>query len=433
MTNWKFVLAPMGSAGDVHPMVWLAKLLAGRGHEVVMVGQEGIRDISERAGLRTVTWGNREEQQAILRNPDLWHPKKAFDLIAKHAGLWAGQIMAAVEAEVEEGRTVILAGALAYGARMAGEKRGAPVLTVHLQSSIFTSVEESPVMMAGWEWLPGSPRLVRKAIFRFGNWMVDRKLGPGIRESRAAAGLPVGGKSGVLHSWWHSEDGVVCLFPEWYARKQSDWPARTVLTRFPLYDEGVDRPVDEKLEAFLAAGDKPVVITPGSANAQGGRFIRETVAACVRMKKRPLVVTRFPETAGTLPAEGAVFAYVPFGRVFPRAAAVVHHGGIGTMAQGFAAGVPQLVMPMAHDQPDNAYRMKKRLGVGDYLYPKKFTAARVATVLERLLRDPAVAAACRGVKGHMEAQMPAAEVAEIVEGLAGELFKERSGRAAVAV
>jgi hypothetical protein len=53
--------------------------------------------------------------------------------------------------------------------------------------------------------------------------------------------------------------------------------------------------------------------------------------------------------------------------------------------------------------------------------------------LERLLRDPAVAAACRGVKGHMEAQMPATEVAGIVEGLAGELFKERSGRAAAAV
>ncbi len=426
MTNLKFVLAPMGSAGDVHPLVWLGKLLAGRGHEVVMVAQEGIRDISERAGLRTAGWGNREEQEAILRNPDLWHPKRAFDLIATHAGLWAGQIMAAVEGEVEEGRTVILAGALAYGARMGGEKHRAPVLTVHLQPSIFTSVEESPVMMAGWEWLPGSPRFVRKALFRLGNWMVDRKLGPGIRAARAAAGLPVGGKSGMLQSWWHSEQGVVCLFPEWYARKQSDWPERAVLTRFPLYDEADERAVDEKLEAFLAAGEKPVVITPGSANAHGERFIREAVGACVRLKKRPLVVTRFPETAGTLPSEGAVFEYVPFGRVFPRAAAVVHHGGIGTMSQCFAAGVPQLVMPMAHDQPDNAHRMKNRLGVGDYLYPNKFVAVRVAKVLERLLGDPAVRAACRGVKGHMESQMPAAEVAGVVEGMAGKLLVERT-------
>jgi UDP:flavonoid glycosyltransferase YjiC (YdhE family) len=193
-----------------------------------------------------------------------------------------------------------------------------------------------------------------------------------------------------------------------------------------LYDEADERAVDEKLEAFLAAGEKPVVITPGSAHAHGERFIREAVGACVRLKKRPLVVTRFPETAGALPAEGAVFEYVPFGRVFPRAAAVVHHGGIGTMSQCFAAGVPQVVMPMAHDQPDNAYRMKNRLGVGDYLYPNKFVAVRVAKVLERLLGDPAVRAACRGVKGHMESQMPAAEVAGVVEGMAGKLLVERT-------
>jgi UDP:flavonoid glycosyltransferase YjiC (YdhE family) len=96
------------------------------------------------------------------------------------------------------------------------------------------------------------------------------------------------------------------------------------------------------------------------------------------------------------------------------------------MSQCFAAGVPQVVMPMAHDQPDNAYRMKNRLGVGDYLYPNKFVAVRVAKVLERLLGDPAVRAACRGVKGHMESQMPAAEVAGVVEGMAGKLLVERT-------
>src|SRR5438445_634188 len=66
---------------------------------------------------------------------------------------------------------------------------------------------------------------------------------------------------------------------------------------------------------------------------------------------------------------GVAFEYVRFVRVFGRAAAVVHHGGIGTTSQCFRAGVPQLIMPMAHDQPDNAARVK-RMGVGDYLYPK---------------------------------------------------------------
>ncbi|MCA9972632.1 MAG: hypothetical protein KC425_20565, partial [Anaerolineales bacterium] len=69
------------------------------------------------------------------------------------------------------------------------------------------------------------------------------------------------------------------------------------------------------------------------------------------------------------------------------------HGGVGKMNQGLAAGVPLLVMPMSHDQPDNAQRLK-RLGVGDYLAPSKFTGPAVARKLRHLLTDTAVAAAC---------------------------------------
>ena len=70
----KFVLVPMGSAGDVHPFVWLGKLLQGRGHEVVMLAQEVIREIPERAGIRIVAVGNKSEQEAVLTDERLWHP-----------------------------------------------------------------------------------------------------------------------------------------------------------------------------------------------------------------------------------------------------------------------------------------------------------------------------------------------------------------------
>jgi len=95
-----------------------------------------------------------------------------------------------------------------------------------------------------------------------------------------------------------------------------------------------------------------------------------------------------------LPPHALHAAYAPFSRVLPRAAAVVHHGGIGTCAQGLAAGIPQLLMPMAFDQPDNAMRLR-RLGVGDWVVPRRFTASRVARSLEQLLADETVAGACR--------------------------------------
>jgi UDP:flavonoid glycosyltransferase YjiC (YdhE family) len=86
-------------------------------------------------------------------------------------------------------------------------------------------------------------------------------------------------------------------------------------------------------------------------------------------------------------------AFAPFSRLLPRCAALVHHGGIGTLAQALAAGVPQLTMPMGFDQPDNTTRLV-RLGVAKWVAPSQFTGERVAPLLDSLLTDPAVAAAC---------------------------------------
>jgi rhamnosyltransferase subunit B len=193
-----------------------------------------------------------------------------------------------------------------------------------------------------------------------------------------------------------------------------DWPEQAVLTRFPLYDESEVRPASERLEAFLRGGDKPVVITPGSANVQARRFIGESLAACARLNRRAVVVTQqISQLPKPLPKGVEAYEYLAFSRIFPRAAAVIHHGGIGTTAQCFAAGVPQLIMPMAHDQPDNAARVK-RMGVGDYVYPRMFKWQRVAVMVERLVKSEEVQASCALVKRKMGEQMGVDEVVRTV-------------------
>src|SRR5205823_5729755 len=140
---------------------------------------------------------------------------------------------------------------------------------------------------------------------------------------------------------------------------------------------------------------------------------------CLRLRRRGLLLTRFPEQVPEgLPETICHVAYAPFSQVLPKAAALVHHGGIGTTAQALAAGIPQLVMPMAHDQPDNAARLE-RLGVGRTLYPKAYRGPAVAQRLGELLASEQVARCCREVAGRFEDIDPLGDACRLIEELAG--------------
>ncbi len=155
-----------------------------------------------------------------------------------------------------------------------------------------------------------------------------------------------------------------------------------------MEDLAKEEPLKPELQAFLAAGERPVVFTPGSANVQAARFFAVAAEAVRRIGCRAVFVTCEPEQVPpNLPSNFCTVDYAPFSTLLKHASVFVHHGGVGTMSQAFAAGVPQLIMPMAHDQPDNADRAE-RLGAGIGLSVRRFTPKRVAQALERLLRDP---------------------------------------------
>jgi UDP:flavonoid glycosyltransferase YjiC (YdhE family) len=101
-------------------------------------------------------------------------------------------------------------------------------------------------------------------------------------------------------------------------------------------------------------------------------------------------------TALDLPEGVAALDHAPFSKLFPRAAAVVHQGGIGSIGQLLRAGRPQLVVPFAVDQPDNALRVQ-RLGVAEALYPRRYAARRVTRRLGRLREDATYACRAAGV------------------------------------
>jgi rhamnosyltransferase subunit B len=116
----------------------------------------------------------------------------------------------------------------------------------------------------------------------------------------------------------------------------------------------------EATKSFIQAGAPPVVFTAGSAMAQSAEHFRCAVEAVRGQEMRAILVSKFKDQIpDNLPPNVYHATYEPFDQLCPLAAAVQHHGGIGTSIQCLTAGKPQLVVPFAHDQFDNALRLQK--------------------------------------------------------------------------
>jgi len=169
------------------------------------------------------------------------------------------------------------------------------------------------------------------------------------------------------------------------------------------------------LERFLNQGSPPIVFTAGSAMRHAGEFFRQSALACQILGRRGLLVTRHPEQLPTdLPPQVRPVEYAPFSQLLPRCAAFVHHGGIGTSAQGLAAGLPALVVPLSHDQFDNAARLE-RLGVARSLNRRRYRAPRVAKLLHNLLTDPQAAQNGRTTAARLAKAQPLHTACDLVE------------------
>jgi UDP:flavonoid glycosyltransferase YjiC (YdhE family) len=151
---------------------------------------------------------------------------------------------------------------------------------------------------------------------------------------------------------------------------------------------------------------------------QAGRFFESAIEACQRLDSRGILLTRHKSAIpSSLPEGIRHFNYVPFSMILSQSSAFVHHGGIGTIAQGLAAGVPQLAIPMIMDQPDNAVRLE-RLGVGTYLVPGKFQASALADKLDHLMRSPEVVAQCAKYSNKLASTSALDLTCTLIEGLA---------------
>jgi len=396
------ILCAVGSAGDVHPILGLGRILQQRGCRITFLTAGYFKPQVERAGFEFVDTLPNCDFHSMLNDPKIWHPvhgtRKVMELAVKPM---LRTMYAAIEQHYDPHHTKVVASTLAFGARVAQEKLGIPLTTIHLSPALFRSQFEGPRLPKVWVHR-GPPWFKRFQWYVADRFVIDPMITPWLNAFRGSLGLPPVKR--ILREWWHSPQQVLAFFPEWFCKPQPDWPQQTLLTGFPLYsEEGLTEPSPGLLE-FLQAGSKPIAFTPGSANLFGQEFFRAAVDACRTLGRRGILLTRFGEQIPTgLPADVRHFEFAPFRWLLPQVEMLVHHGGVGSMSQAMAAGKPQIIMPMAFDQVDNAYRVEK-LGVGGSIARAHFQGDRLATLIDQLLSSAPVRQRCADIKGRLTAE-----------------------------
>jgi rhamnosyltransferase subunit B len=334
---------------------------------------------------------------AVLHDPDLWHPTRGFGVVWRATRPAMARIVPFVEALPAHERCVLLVHPLALPeadlCRVAHP--GVKIAAAYLAPANLMTVHD-PLMVGPWRVPAWVPLAARRAFWRWvGKRFIDPVALADVNAARGARGLaPVP----ALADWIASvPDLSLTLFPDWFARTQPDWPQPLVRGDFPLFDPNADAQMAPELDAFLHAGPAPLVFTHGTGNTQAAAYFRDALAAARRLGRRAIFLTPHrDQVPADLPDTMLWQAYVPLRRLLPHAAALIHHGGIGTTAEALRAGTPQLVVPLAHDQFDNGARVTA-LGVGASLPAARLDAGRLVRTLGALLAAPTLAARTREV------------------------------------
>lgn len=393
MTAPRIVLATIGTLGDLHPFIAIGLALRERGAEAVLAVPEDHLPKCRAAGLEAHAIMPRfEEVGRAIGLPD---DEIVRRVVSDNDFLLRRIILPSTGDGVERllgiarGADAVVGSAVAPAAGIAAERLGLPFVRVLLQPFLwfnpndpprgpsFRVLKGAPVGRAGRAWNAALLAAIRAELRRrFGRALDRVRRDNGLSPSRAAPMVDAG-------PWVARELGV-------YSPLLGGAPARATLTGYPWFDRDEDgtAALDAELAAFLDAGPPPLVVSLGSFIPYSDTDLyRRAADLARRLGLRAVLLTG--ESDAEPSADVLVRPYAPHSLIFPRAAAVVHHGGIGTTGQALRAGRPQLVTPFMGDQFDNAARVG-RLGVGLAVPPRRFSA-RAEPLVRRLLGEPAFA------------------------------------------
>jgi rhamnosyltransferase subunit B len=412
--SMNILLCSFGSHGDMHPYLALGRELRLRGHGVTFATSQRYRELIESHGLAFAPLRPNLRGDDVGLMKRIMEPKRGGEELIRRLMMPAirdtYQDLLAPAAKAD----LLVSHVLTFAVPILAEKTGQPWVSTALSPMVFFSTHDVPALapMPAFAKLRClSPRLNRW-LFRLPR-RVSQSWSRPAAELRRELGLPPG--RDPLWEGLHSPHLGLAMFSPRFGPPQPDWPANVEVTGFPFLERPDEQP-DAQLDRFLGGGERPIVFSLGSSAVNvAGDFYATAARATQRLGRRAVLVAGAGANAlrAGLPATITAIEWANHQTLFPQVAAVVHHGGVGTTAEALRAGVPQLVVPFAHDQFDNGERVR-RMGCGSVLFRSRVTEQRLTQALGQLLADVSAARTAQLESRSIRQEAGAVQAAEAI-------------------
>jgi UDP:flavonoid glycosyltransferase YjiC (YdhE family) len=415
----RVVLSTFGSAGDLNPFVALGLRLRDRGHEVVFAVEENFQPAVRALGFAVTTLSG---DSATALGPYARRVFASGNALASLRLLLRHYILPTLPAKIAElcaaceGADLLVAAASQLAASAAVDLTGVRWASVVVGPSTLPSahIEAQPMPFA----LPQAMRMASNRLeWALGGAALRRMVDRPVNRIRAGFGLAP--RHDLMWTGNLAPAGTAVAVSPAFLARPPDWPRYVHMTGFCFWDGATGWNAPPDLTAFLDTTDPIVAVTAGSIAPEVEEafapYFYASVAAIRAHGGRALVVGVSPSIAADLRGEGVLtLPFAPYSVVFPRCAAVIHHAGIGTVAQCLRAGVPALVVPGGLDQPFNAARVA-RLGVGVWRSRRGFTAERATKALGALLGESGYRERARELAGAIAREDGTGALSVVVE------------------
>ncbi len=386
----RITLIAVGTRGDVQPILALALGLKAAGMDVNFATHGNFESFVTRHGLPfSPLAGNPQE----LIHTDVvqgWLAGGRNPIeFARHFVKIAENLVQDVTRDTLaacQGTDAIIFTALGAAAFDVGEAMNVPVMGAGLQP--ITPTRAYPPMLSPVDVQLGSLAnlLGHHAMLN----LFYRPVAHHIKKWRKELGLKPHGFRGPFKRLYQERMPILYGYSPSVLPQPSDWPDWHRVTGYWFLDELQTWQPPADLLDFLAAGPPPVYVGFGSMSPRDPAMATEMVVEALQLAgQRGILLSGWAGlNKADLPDSIFQIDAAPHDWLFPKMAAVVHHGGAGTTAAGLRAGVPTVTTPFFSDQPFWGQRVRD-LGVGPAPLPqKRMTAKRLAATMRRAVTDP---------------------------------------------